>query len=299
MCEGCGLARTHPLPNARDLASFYRDHYRLLYKATYQPKLHHVLRAARLALERIHRLRDFLARDLRLLDAGCGGGEVIYLLRAAGCKVTGIEPNTGYASYAAKELGLDVRAGLIEDQEFPSAEFNGITLFHVLEHLPEPVECLALVARWLRSDGFLAVEVPNFEHTGEHPAHRFHQAHLYHFTLPTLTRCAAVAGLGVAHSEQTEDGGNLLVVFRPDPQLERPSGPIAGWFERQWRIERSRSAWRYWASPLTAERTIRRLSRMVRERVAAKCYASRRAILDAAVKSLPRLGKPGDPAARV
>ena len=303
LCEGCGLARAHPLPSAEELASFYRGHYRLVYKATYQPKPYHVLRAARVALERIRLLEDFLARGLELLDAGCGGGEFLYLLRAAGCKVTGIEPNVGYASYARDELGLDVHAGLIVDQEFPAAAFHGITLFHVLEHLPAPVESLTHLARWLHPDGFLAIEVPNFESTCEHPAHRFHQAHLYHFTLPTLTRCGELAGLAVIHSDSSEDGGNLFVVFRRSPgraqRADRPSGPIPGWFERQWRIERSRSAWRYWASPATAERTLRRLHRMAGDRLAAKRYASRRAILDAAAGSLPPLEWPAGPAPRV
>jgi SAM-dependent methyltransferase len=295
LCEGCGLARVHPLPDAGELASFYREHYRLLYKATYQPKPYHVLRAARVALERIRLLEDFLARDMELLDAGCGGGEFLYLLRAAGCKVAGIEPNIGYASYASDELGLDVRSGLIEDQEFPAGAFRGITLFHVLEHLPAPVQSLAHLTRWLHPNGFLAVEVPDFESTCEHPAHRFHRAHLYHFTLPTLTRCGELAGLAAVQSGRSEDGGNLFVVFRRGPARARPSGPIPGWFERQWRIERSRSAWRYWASPATAERTLRRLRRMAGERLSAKRYSSRRAILDAAARSLPPLDRTADP----
>jgi SAM-dependent methyltransferase len=298
LCEGCGLARVHPLPGAAELAAFYRDHYRLLYKATCEPKPYHVLRAARVAGQRIQALKDFLRRDMTLLDAGCGGGEFLYLLRAAGCKATGIEPNTGYASYASRELGLDVRRGLIEDQEFPAAAFDGITVFHVLEHLPAPVECLARLARWLGPGGFLAVEVPNFESGCEHPARRFHRAHLCHFTVATLTRCGELAGLAAVRSETSGDGGNLFVVFRHDAGGPRPSGLIPGWFERQWRIERSRSGWRYLASPATAERTLRRLWRMAAERLEARRYASRRAILDAAAGSLAPL-RPADPAARV
>ncbi len=302
LCEGCGLARVHPLPSAEELASFYRDHYRLLYKATYQPKTYQVLRAARVALERIHQLHDLLARDLNLVDVVCGGGEFLYLLRAAGCHVTGIEPNVGYASYARDELALDVRVGLIEDQQFPARSLDGITLFHVLDHLPAPVESLSHVAQWLRPEGFLAIEVPDFESTCEHPARRYQKARLFHFTLPTLTRCGELAGLTAVQSATSQDEGNLRVVFRPDPdraqRAPRPPGPIPGWFERQWRIERSRSAWRYWASPATAERTTRHLGRMAGERLAAKRHASRRAILDAVAESAPRLKDRPDPAAR-
>jgi 2-polyprenyl-3-methyl-5-hydroxy-6-metoxy-1,4-benzoquinol methylase len=281
LCEGCGLARSHPLPDAQELATFYRENYRLVYKATYQPKPYHVLRAARVAKDRMRRLGGFLRPGIRVLDVGCGGGEFLYLLRAAGCLVTGIEPNIGYAAFARDELGLDVRAGLTDDQKFPSGAFDGITLYHVLEHLPAPVETLRHVAEWLGAAGFLAVEVPNFESTCEHPAHRFHAAHLLHFSLPTLRRCGELAGLAMIHSEESEDGGNLFAVFRPDPSLIRSREPIPGAFERQWRIEKQRAAWRYWASPSTSARTTRRLWRMAFERLAARRYASRRAILDA------------------
>jgi 2-polyprenyl-3-methyl-5-hydroxy-6-metoxy-1,4-benzoquinol methylase len=285
LCEGCGLARSHPLPDAQELATFYRENYRLLYKSTYQPKPYHVLRAARAAQDRIRQLGRFLRPGLRVLDVGSGGGEFVYLLRARGYQAAGIEPNIGYAAFARDELGLDVLAGLTDDQNFPAGAFDGITLFHVLEHLPAPVETLSHVAGWLGADGFLAAEVPNIESTCEHPAHRFHAAHLFHFSLPTLRRCGELAGLAMVHSETSEDGGNLFAVFRPDPNLVRSREPIPGAFERQFRIENHRAAWRYWTSPSTSARTIGRLRRMVYERLAAKRYPSRRAMLDAAAGS--------------
>jgi SAM-dependent methyltransferase len=280
LCEGCGLARTDPLPDPEELASFYRDNYRLLYKRTYQPKPYHVLRAARVALERFERMRELVGADRDILDAGCGGGEFLYLLRAAGCRVTGVEPNAGYAAYAHDQLGLDVHIGLIGEQPFPPGSFDGITLFHVLEHLPAPVESLARLAVWLRPRGFLAVEVPNFESTCEHPAHRFHRAHLFYFSLATLTRCGELAGLSLVRSETSPDGGNLLVVFRADPGRERPSGLIPGAFERLCRMERRRAAWKYWLSPGTYGRGFRRLWRMAEERLAARRHTTGRAILD-------------------
>jgi SAM-dependent methyltransferase len=289
LCEGCGLARSHPLPDALELATFYRENYRILYKATYQPKPYHVLRGASVAEERMRQLGDLLQPDAHVLDAGSGGGEFLYMLRALGCTVMGIEPNVGYGSYARDELGLDIRIGLIGDQEFPEEPFQLITMYHVLEHLPAPVEALATVGGWLDAGGSLAIEVPHFESTCEHPAHRFHAAHLLHFTLPALRRCGELAGLALVHSETSADGGNLFAVFERDPDIVPSRDPIPGAFERQWRIEKQRAAWRYWASPTTSERTLRRVCRMIRERMAAKRYASRRAILDAAAERVKRL----------
>jgi len=280
LCEGCGLARTDPLPDPGELASFYRDNYRLLYKRTYQPKPYHVLRAARVALERFERMRDLVGAGGDILDAGSGGGEFLYLLRAAGCRVTGVEPNAGYAAYARDQLGLDVHIGLIGEQPSPPGWFDGITLFHVLEHLPAPVESLSRLAAWLRPRGFLAVEVPNFESACEHPAHRFHRAHLFYFSLATLTRCGELAGLSLVRSETSPDGGNLFTVFRAAPGGERPAGAIPGAFDRLIGLERRRTAWRYWLAPGTYLRAFRRLRQMAGERLAARRYTAGRGIMD-------------------
>ena len=286
LCTGCGLARTDPLPDPAELAAFYRDNYRLLYKRTYKPRPYHVLRAARVARERVGRMHDLVGPGKDMLDAGCGGGEFLYLLRAAGCRVTGVEPNAGYAAHAREELGLDVQAGLIGDQPFAPGSFDGITLFHVLEHLPAPVESLSRLAAWLRPGGFLAVEVPNFESACEHPAHRFHRAHLFYFSSASLTRCGEMAGLSAVRSETSPDGGNLFMVFRPAPGGARPPGEIPGAYERLWRLELRRKPWRYWLSPGTYTRACQRLWRTMDERLAARRYANGREILDSVAATI-------------
>jgi 2-polyprenyl-3-methyl-5-hydroxy-6-metoxy-1,4-benzoquinol methylase len=286
LCEGCGLGRVNPLPSAEDLAAFYRDSYRLLYKQTYEPKPHHVLRATRVAVERFGRLKDVLTQGTLLVDVGSGGGEFLYLARAAGCRTMGIEPNQGYASYAREQLGLEIRAGGIQDQEFAPGAIDVITLFHVLEHLPDPVGSLSRAARWLRPGGFAFVEAPNLASTCEHPAHRFHRAHLLHFSAATLERCGESSGLVPVRTEAPGDGANLMVLFRSEPghgPLPRPAGEN---FARLWALEQSRRAGRYWVSPGTWLRTLRRLCRMAEERLAARSYPSRRAILDAAASAI-------------
>lgn len=280
LCEGCGLARVHPLPSRQELAAFYRDQYRLLYKGVYEPKPVHVLRAARAARERIRVLQPYLASARSLVDIGCGGGEFLYLLRAAGYQVAGIEPNLRYGQRARDSLGLPVRIGLIEDQTFPPNSLDGVTLFHVLEHLPDPVFTLSHLAPWLKTDGFLAIEVPNLASTVEHPAHRFHRAHLFHFTSPTLELCASQAGFAALRLETSPDGGNLLGVFRRTQQT-KPVAQLREHAVQQLRLESSRSALRYWIRPATWMRTVRRLRRMAEERRTALRYASREEILAA------------------
>lgn len=285
LCEGCGLARTEPLPSPEQQAGWYRDSYRLVYKGALEPKLHRVLRSGTAALDRIRRLRQHIAPGMRLLDVGSGSGEVVYLLGAMGCRVTGIEPNRGYAAFAHDRLGLDVRAGTAEEQEFPTAEFDGIMLFHVLEHISSPVAFLTRLAAWLKPEGFFAIEAPNLESRCQHPAHRFHQAHVLHFNRATLLRCGELAGLTSLRCETSGDEGNLLAVFRPDPGMERNLGPIPGNFERLWQLEQRQSSWAYWFSPLTFRRAVARLWSMARERVLARRFGSFHSVLDSLARS--------------
>jgi len=280
LCEGCGLARVEPLPSREQLAVFYRERYRLEYKGVYEPKPYHVLRAARVARERLLRLGPQLAGVSRVLDIGCGGGELLYLLRAAGRVTAGIEPNLRYGAYARDQLGLDVRIGLIEDQQFPAGSFGGITLFHVLEHLPDPVHTLAHIRPWLLPQGFLAIEVPNFASTLEHPAHRFHRAHLFYFSAATLELCASRAGFSTIRLEASPDGGNLYGLFQPGGE-PAPARRLPENYQRLLDLEKSRSAAQYWLRRTTYTRAFRRLRGMLQERREARRYASRREILEA------------------
>ncbi len=289
LCEGCGLGRTEPLPSPDELRALYRDKYRLLYKGIREPKPYHVLRAARLARSRIARLASLLAARQRMLDVGSGSGEFVYLLGSLGLDAEGIEPNRGYAEYAREHLGLKVAGGLVEEQEFAPACFDGITMFHVLEHVADPVSCLARLGEWLKPGGFLAVEVPNLEYARQLPSHRFHVAHLFHFNEATLVRCGRLAGYACERLEAPGDGGNLAAVLRWQPPGAQDYEPIPGNFERLRRLEERRAAWRYWLSPHTPLRAAARLWRMGEERAASRRFPSRRAILDAVANSLGRL----------
>jgi len=292
LCEGCGLGRVHPLPQPGELANFYRARYRLEYKRTYEPKPHRVLRNARLAVRRISLLRQLLASGLRLLDVGCGSGEFVYILRASGVVATGIEPNLGYAAYCREYLQLPVEPALLEDYSLPSRYFDVITLFHVLEHLADPVSVLFHLASALRPAGVLVVEVPNLSSRSTRPANRFHRAHLFHFTVPTLRLTARRAGLRVLNASLSSDGGVIFALIAPDPSPDLSPQPAAGSAGDVLATESRLSALKYFLSPATLARTVRRLARHAEERLTASLYPSRRHIVESLSEKL-RLSFPG------
>jgi 2-polyprenyl-3-methyl-5-hydroxy-6-metoxy-1,4-benzoquinol methylase len=210
-CEGCGLVWSDPRPH--DARQFYEDEYRLAYKQTFEPQPKHVLRAGHVALSRLAKIRPWLLGRLRILDVGSGGGEFAYLLKTLGHDVQGVEPNKGYAGYAATQYGLATTRGFIGDVPLPEGGFDLITIWHVLEHTEDPGAVLRQLRSALRPGGTLVVEVPNVEATCQSPRSSFHEAHLYTFNAATLDHLGAKSGLRAEHCQLSDDGGNLTAVF--------------------------------------------------------------------------------------
>jgi 2-polyprenyl-3-methyl-5-hydroxy-6-metoxy-1,4-benzoquinol methylase len=212
-CAACGFVRRDPLPRAGDLAAWYRGHYRSEYKGTARPRLRHAWRAAGHALERLAFASPFLRPASRTLDVGAGGGEFVALLARRGHDAHGVEPDDGYAGFARATYGVDVRTGAIDD--LPDApSWDLITLFHVLEHLADPVQALERLRRRLAPGGTLLVEVPNVEYVRCAPSNLFFAAHLHYFSGRTLLRAAALAGLEPASPRPPARGANLRIALR-------------------------------------------------------------------------------------
>jgi SAM-dependent methyltransferase len=108
---------------------------------------------------RLQYLRPW-ARSGRLLDVGAAGGAFVAEAMASGFEASGIEPVPSFAR-AARDSGLDVREGSIQDVPLAERSLDAITLWHVLEHLPRPLAQVLRLAEALNSGGVLAVEVPN------------------------------------------------------------------------------------------------------------------------------------------
>jgi len=219
-CGHCGLGRIDPLPTDQELADWYATQYRQAYKSAIQPALRHVLRAGRNALWRWQWLcqnatqiqNGIDATSKRSLDIGSSSGEFVYLLQTLGFQAKGIEPHAGYASYARNILGINVNNGTL--QHCLSAEEAGsldlISMFHVLEHLPDPVPALRTIGQKLKSDGLLYIEVPNATRLCS-PPYMFFRAHTLYFTGKTLRNLLETAGFKIV-AQSSDDSDNLGVV---------------------------------------------------------------------------------------
>jgi 2-polyprenyl-3-methyl-5-hydroxy-6-metoxy-1,4-benzoquinol methylase len=266
ICRRCGLVFSDPKPH--DVRDFYSKTYRLDYKGVTVPKLKHVYRAGRVALDRLARLSGSFVKGASLLDIGSGGGEFIYLMNCLGLKAVGVEPNTGYAEYSRAALDLDVRVGFAQDLDFPQQYFDLITIWHVLEHLEDPSDVLARLLPFLKPQGSLIIEVPNIKASGQAPANTFHVAHLYNFSQQTLTALLAKSGLAADLVMLSPDGGNLTITARrsPDGPCLQEAALDPGGAKAVEAFLTSRSAFGHFLSLKPYRRLMSRLGRALAEK---------------------------------
>lgn len=283
MCTCCGLVRCDPMPDPATLDLYYRERYRIDYKRQSEPSRRHILRAGRVAIDRLSRLpglRLASGRRGRALDIGAGGGEFAYLLgRTTGLAVTGIEPNEGYAGHARRMLGLDLVVSPLDEALPAGGSFDLVTMFHVLEHMRDPGAALARIASWLAPGGVAVVEVPNVEATCQAPGHLFHAAHLYNFNAAALERLGQKAGLEPVACWFSHDRGNFSVTLRrpvgcPLPAATAPGGTGTGVgaalalpsnAARIWQVRTAHTPWRHHATLQPVARALRRLGSRVGE----------------------------------
>ncbi len=203
ICIGCGLIHSHPIPTKVELDEYYRTHYRNDYKDTYTPKRKHILRYSRNAIERLERLKPFIASG-KLLDVGSGSGEFVYIAKRAGFDASGLEPHEGYSDYTRKMFDVNIITAPLEKAAIAREQYDVITLHHVLEHLQYPLTSLSLLNEWLKPDGILMVDVPNIEESRHSPDSRFHYAHIYNFNHRTLSAFLEKAGFSVIRHPQNQ-----------------------------------------------------------------------------------------------
>jgi SAM-dependent methyltransferase len=207
-CAGCGLTFLNPRPTPDSLGAYYPDIY---YPLDAEPA-HSALAIAHGLLSRVE---TWLSRTdkghVRLLDVGCGTGLFLHLAQQRGLRVKGIELSGSAAAYARHNYALDVQEGTVESVELAPQSFDIITMWHVLEHLPDPVATLRHLDAALAPGGLLLAGVPNI---GSLEARIFGRRwfsldaprHLTHFSPATLAMAAAKAGLDVeriVHSDGT------------------------------------------------------------------------------------------------
>ena len=175
-CVACGHGHTSPQPH--DLAPYYdKDYY----------GARHGFTANYCVQRRLRWVHSILGagRGCKLLDVGCGDGAFLLAARNSGWSVAGTERNTAPASKSGLEVFRDLASAA------PSGPFDCISLWHVLEHMPDPRAALVDCRNSLKPEGCLFVAVPDAAGLqarafGPHWLHLDVPRHLHHFNAGSL-----------------------------------------------------------------------------------------------------------------
>lgn len=207
LCNTCGLIQQASIPDEEALSRYYHHEYRQDYKGVYTPKAKHVYRAGKTALQRLNFLKSAGVKSGRILDVGAGGGEFTYLADRTGFAARGVEPNKGYSEYARNEYQCNISTGNLDRI---TGQYDVITLFHVLEHLPSPQSAFQQLYQLLSEEGYLLIEVPWIEARDASPHNIYFKAHLYYFSIDTLTAAASQYFDAI----MIDTASNLKILFR-------------------------------------------------------------------------------------
>lgn len=206
-CGDCASAFVAADPASIDFAALYGEaYYRGGSDAVFADYVGQEAARRRQARRRLWLLRHlppaWPARG-RLLDIGCAAG--FFLAEAqAHYEVQGVELSAWSSAYARDRLGLRVFTGTLVQAALPAAHFDIVTLWDVIEHVPDPVPLLTEAARVLKPGGRLVLTTGDW---GSAYARARGAAwhlltppwHLSFFSRQGLARAAARAGLRVRH----------------------------------------------------------------------------------------------------
>ncbi len=213
LCKDCGLLFTSPRMTPGSVAKFYEDDYRAIYrgksKAT-QSFFDDQIRHGRQVLRRVAREKS-VAKGNRVFDIGCGAGGVLIPFKEASFECYGCDFGSDYLE-RGRAAGLTLEAGSFEAlRQYAPADL--IIASHVLEHCLDPIEELRGWASLLAPNGLIYIEVPGlFDVYRSYKSLSlfFHVAHVFGFTLGTLTDVAARAGL-----ERIAGDESVYAIFKP------------------------------------------------------------------------------------
>jgi len=202
-CRHCGLIYLNPRPEPDEMARYYPSDYIAYYRAIEDEPSFSRRLDRRYGLHK--RCREVIRRASEpghLLDVGCATGVFLDGMCQRGWTVTGVEVNAKAAQYARERLGLEVFVGELEDAGYPDASFDVITLWDVLEHVPDPRRTLGEISRILRPSGLLVLSLPNPDCLearlfGPYWAGWDVPRHLYIFSRSVLERLLAETGFQI------------------------------------------------------------------------------------------------------
>ncbi len=185
------LLQTSPVPGKEKLGDYYKSEAYISHtdqKTSFVDKVYHFIKGIALRQKTALITTQNNGKG-KLLDIGSGTGDFLVTAKSKGWKVFGVEPNED-ARIRAGQKGIYVENKL---EDVLESEFDVITLWHVLEHVPDTNLYIEEISKRLKPTGTLIIAVPNFKSWDAKHYKEFWAAydvprHLWHFSKPSMER---------------------------------------------------------------------------------------------------------------
>ncbi|AEH00859.1 class I SAM-dependent methyltransferase [Lacinutrix sp. 5H-3-7-4] len=184
---------TLPKPSLNKLPEYYKSEDYISHtnaKRNLFEKVYHQVRVYSLK-KKVKLINSFNTESKNILDFGCGTGAFLNEAQNQGWNITGIEPDEKARILANTQTNNAV----LPSQDFntlPEKSFDVITLWHVLEHIPDLQEKISQLKKLLKENGTLIIAVPNYNSFDAKHYKSFWAAfdvprHLWHFSKKSIT----------------------------------------------------------------------------------------------------------------
>lgn len=183
--ENLDMLITHPQPSLENLGKYYESEDYISHtdnKRSLFEKLYHFIKSIALK-NKLNLINSLQLGKGNILDIGAGTGDFLLVAKNNGWNVIGVEPNEK-AKTIAKSKGVSF---VEQTSELENHSFDVITMWHVLEHVPDLDKQIKELKRILKPSGTLIVAVPNFKsfdakHYGKFWAAYDVPIHFWHFS---------------------------------------------------------------------------------------------------------------------
>jgi 2-polyprenyl-3-methyl-5-hydroxy-6-metoxy-1,4-benzoquinol methylase len=163
-CNNCGFIFTNPIPDINDLGRYYKSNEYISHSNTSKGLVNSIYQFVRkyTLVKKLQLINNATKKSAakNLLDVGCGTGEFLNTCKNAGWQVQGIEPDDDARNLAVNNYQLTINQESHLDA-IAAESFSCITMWHVLEHVPDLNARIQQLKKILTNDGKIIVAVPN------------------------------------------------------------------------------------------------------------------------------------------
>jgi SAM-dependent methyltransferase len=217
-CTGCALAFVSPVPSDEYLARFYSIFHEAL-----EAGGGYELTEGRMNADFPAKIDMVIAQhgsaNLRLLDVGCGKGFFVKACTDRGIDATGVDLSDTAVNYAVDVLGVRAICGRLEDNVMSLADFDVVTFWATIEHVPDPLTTMRNIYKVLKPGGLVILDtgigndwldriLPGLNQWYDPPQH------LYVFSAAGMERLLQRAGFELIHIDRNFERDGVRRIAR-------------------------------------------------------------------------------------